>query len=176
MPTNTQNANWIPLIPMHNTLFNNKLLYLIIIIIFILGEDHSMRDRGSVWSLDQQQPQQQQSGHICIEFTTFYGIVSYAVGVSLILTISGIQSGRRFFLHRRHSGRHSGRRSAGHTLRDTPANHHHRQRQRQQQQQQQQRVLNGLDMDYSSDSDEFDRELEQLRDRIRTPSGGSCAF
>ncbi|MFN9979488.1 MAG: hypothetical protein ACK53Y_06225, partial [bacterium] len=79
-------------------------------------------------------------------------------------------SGRRFFLRRPHSGRRSSRRS-GHTLRDTtPANHHHN-RQRQQQQQQQQRVLNGLDMDYSSD--EFDRELEQLRDRISTSSGGS---
>jgi hypothetical protein len=93
----------------------------------------------------------------------------------LILCIAGIKSGRRFFLRRPHSGRRSSRRS-GHTLRDTPANHHHnRQRQQQQQQQQQQqRVLNGLDMDYSSD--EFDRELEQLRDRISTSSGGSCAF
>ena len=153
------------------------ILYLILIlIIFILGEDHSMRDRGSVWSLDQQQQQQQQQpGHSCVELTTFYGIVSYAVGVSLILCIVGIKSGRRFFLHRcrRHSGRRSSRRS-GHTLRDTPANHHHHRQRQQQQQQQQQRVLNGLDMDYSSD--EFDRELEQLRDRISTSSGGSCAF
>jgi hypothetical protein len=76
-----------------------------------------MRDRGSFWSLDQHQ--QQQPG-MCMDLSTFYGIVSYAVGVSLILTISGIKSGRRFFLlHRRHSGR----RSAGHVLGYERANH-----------------------------------------------------
>jgi hypothetical protein len=77
-----------------------------------------MRDRGSFWSLDQQQQQQQQPG-ICLDLSTFYGIVSYAVGVSLIMTISGIKSGRRFFLlHRRHSGRRS-----GHNLGYGRANH-----------------------------------------------------
>ena len=77
-----------------------------------------MRDRGSVWSLDQHQQQQQQPG-ICLDLQTYYGIVSYAVGVSLILSIAGIKSGRRFFLHRRHSGH----RSVGHILGYERANH-----------------------------------------------------
>ena len=57
-----------------------------------------------------------------MDLQTYYGIVSYAVGVSLILSIAGIKSGRRFFLlHRRHSGR----RSAGYVLgHDGRANHH----------------------------------------------------
>jgi hypothetical protein len=57
-----------------------------------------------------------------MDLPTYYGIVSYAVGVSLILSIAGIKSGRRFFLlHRRHSGR----RSAGYVLgHDGRANHH----------------------------------------------------
>jgi hypothetical protein len=56
-----------------------------------------------------------------MDLQTYYGIVSYAVGVSLILSIAGIKSGRRFFLHRHHSGR----RSAGYVLgHDERANHH----------------------------------------------------
>ena len=90
------------MISIHNTLFN------IIILIFILGEDHSTRDSGcgSVWSLDQQQ---QQQPRICMDIASYYGIVSYAVGVSLILSVAGIKSGRRFFhlFNNRHAARHA---------------------------------------------------------------------
>jgi hypothetical protein len=99
-----------------------------------------MRDRGSFWSLDQQQ--RQQPG-ICLDLSTFYGIVSYAVGVSLILTISGIKLGRRFFLHRRHSGRRSG---SGHILGYGLANHYPPQPQQPRQpEQQEQQELVGLE-------------------------------
>ena len=102
----SKSDNWIPW-------SRSTILYLILILIliFILGEEHSTRARyrGSVWSLNQHQQQQQQPG-ICLDLHTYYGIVSYAVGVSLILTVAGIKSGRRFFLlfHRRHSARHTG--------------------------------------------------------------------
>ncbi len=47
-----------------------------------------------------------------MDITSYYGIVSYAVGVSLILTVAGISSGRRFFhlfnRRRRHAARHTG--------------------------------------------------------------------
>ncbi len=45
-----------------------------------------------------------------MDINTFYGIVSYAVGVSLILTVAGIKWGRRFFhlFNRRHAARHTG--------------------------------------------------------------------
>ena len=45
-----------------------------------------------------------------MDINTYYGIVSYAVGVSLIITIAGIKSGRRFFhlFNRRHAARHTG--------------------------------------------------------------------
>ena len=47
-----------------------------------------------------------------MDINTYYGIVSYAVGVSLILTVAGISSGRRFFhlfnRRRRHAARHTG--------------------------------------------------------------------
>ncbi len=60
---------------------------------------------------DAAQQQQQQPG-ICMDITSYYGIVSYAVGVSLILTVAGISSGRRFFhlfnRRRRHAARHTG--------------------------------------------------------------------
>jgi hypothetical protein len=104
-----------------------------------------MRDRGSVWSLDQHQQQQQQQPGICLDLQTYYGIVSYAVGVSLILTISGIKSGRRFFLHRRHSGR----RSAGHVLGYDRANHHPPREQQEQEPLDQQELVDlagGLDL------------------------------
>jgi hypothetical protein len=46
-----------------------------------------------------------------MDITSYYGIVSYAVGVSLILSIAGIKSGRRFFhlfnRRRRHAARHT---------------------------------------------------------------------
>ena len=46
-----------------------------------------------------------------MDIASFYGIVSYAVGVSLILSIAGIKSGRRFFhlfnRRRRHAARHA---------------------------------------------------------------------
>ena len=46
-----------------------------------------------------------------MDITSYYGIVSYAVGVSLILTVAGIKSGRRFFhlfnRRRRHDARHT---------------------------------------------------------------------
>jgi hypothetical protein len=117
-----------------------------------------MRDRGSFWSHDQQQ--QQQPG-ICMELMSFYGIVSYAVGVSLILTITGIKSGRRFFLHRRHSGRRS-----GHILGYGRANHHPLQQRQQQQQQQQEQELVGLEgglalAQYLNEELELNPEAEQ---------------
>ena len=95
----SKSNNWIPW-------SRSTILYLILILIFILGETRA-RDRGSVWSLDQHQ-QQQQLG-ICLDMNTYYGIVSYAVGVSLILTVAGIKSGRRFFhlFNRRHAARHT---------------------------------------------------------------------
>jgi hypothetical protein len=40
---------------------------------------------------------------ICLDLSTYYGIVSYAVGVSLIISLAGIKVGRSFF--RRRSGR-----------------------------------------------------------------------
>ena len=47
-----------------------------------------------------------------MDINTYYGIVSYAVGVSLIITVAGISSGRRFFhlfnRRRRHAARHTG--------------------------------------------------------------------
>ena len=45
-----------------------------------------------------------------MDINTYYGIVSYAVGVSLIITVAGISSGRRFFhlFNRRHAARHTG--------------------------------------------------------------------
>ena len=47
-----------------------------------------------------------------MDINTYYGIVSYAVGVSLILSVAGIKSGRRFFhlfnRRRRHAARHTG--------------------------------------------------------------------
>ena len=98
----SKSNNWIPW-------SRSTILYLIsiLILIFILGET---RDRGSVWSLDQHQQQQQQQPGICLDINTYYGIVSYAVGVSLIITIAGIKSGRRFFhlFNRRHAARHTG--------------------------------------------------------------------
>ena len=44
-----------------------------------------------------------------MDIASFYGIVSYAVGVSLILSVAGIKSGRRFFhlFNRRHAARHT---------------------------------------------------------------------
>ncbi len=46
-----------------------------------------------------------------MDITSYYGIVSYAVGVSLILTVAGIKTGRRFFHlfnhRRRHAARHT---------------------------------------------------------------------
>ena len=46
-----------------------------------------------------------------MDINTYYGIVSYAVGVSLIITVAGIKSGRRFFhlfnRRRRHAARHT---------------------------------------------------------------------
>ena len=46
-----------------------------------------------------------------MDIASFYGIVSYAVGVSLILSVAGIKSGRRFFhlfnRRRRHAARHT---------------------------------------------------------------------
>ena len=44
-----------------------------------------------------------------MDITSYYGIVSYAVGVSLILSVAGIKSGRRFFhlFNRRHAARHT---------------------------------------------------------------------
>ena len=46
-----------------------------------------------------------------MDITSYYGIVSYAVGVSLILSIAGIKTGRRFFhlfnRRRRHAARHA---------------------------------------------------------------------
>ncbi len=69
------------------------------LLIFLVGEDQS-RDRGSLWSHGQQ------PGEICLDILAFYGIVSYAVGVSLILSMLGIRVGRRFF-RRRRSGRTS---------------------------------------------------------------------
>jgi len=99
----SKSNNWIPW-------SRSTILYLILILIliFILGET---RDRGSVWSLDQHQQQQQQP-RICMDIASYYGIVSYAVGVSLILTVAGISSGRRFFhlfnRRRRHAARHTG--------------------------------------------------------------------
>ena len=97
----SKSNNWIPW-------SRSTILYLILILIliFILGET---RDRGSVWSLDQQQ--QQQQPRICMDIASYYGIVSYAVGVSLILSVAGIKSGRRFFhlfnRRRRHAARHT---------------------------------------------------------------------
>ena len=38
---------------------------------------------------------------ICLNLETFYGIVSYAVGVSLILSLVGVKVGRSFFRRRR---------------------------------------------------------------------------
>jgi hypothetical protein len=125
-----------------------------------------MRDRGSVWSLDQQQ--QLQPG-ICIDLQTFYGIVSYAVGVSLILTISGIKSGRRFFLHRRHSGH----RSAGHVLGYERANHRPPREQQEQEPQDQQELVDlegGLDLArrYLTEDLEFNPEAGQESGRLGT--------
>ena len=46
-----------------------------------------------------------------MDIASYYGIVSYAVGVSLILSIAGIKTGRRFFhlfnRRRRHAARHT---------------------------------------------------------------------
>ena len=46
-----------------------------------------------------------------MDITSYYGIVSYAVGVSLILSVAGIKTGRRFFhlfnRRRRHAARHT---------------------------------------------------------------------
>ena len=44
-----------------------------------------------------------------MDIASFYGIVSYAVGVSLILSVAGIKSGRRFFhlFNNRHAARHA---------------------------------------------------------------------
>ena len=44
-----------------------------------------------------------------MDITSYYGIVSYAVGVSLILSVAGIKSGRRFFhlFNRRRAARHA---------------------------------------------------------------------
>jgi hypothetical protein len=46
-----------------------------------------------------------------MDIASYYGIVSYAVGVSLILSIAGIKTGRRFFhlfnRRRRHAARHA---------------------------------------------------------------------
>ena len=98
----SKSNNWIPW-------SRSTILYLILILIliFILGET---RDRGSVWSLDQHLQQQQQP-RICMDIASYYGIVSYAVGVSLILSIAGIKTGRRFFhlfnRRRRHAARHA---------------------------------------------------------------------
>ena len=99
----TKSNNWIP---WSRSTILYLILILILILIFILGETRA-RDRESVWSLDQHQ--QQQPG-ICLDINTYYGIVSYAVGVSLIITIAGIKSGRRFFhlFNRRHAPRHTG--------------------------------------------------------------------
>ena len=96
----SKSNNWIPW-------SRSTILYLILILIliFILGET---RDRGSVWSLDQHLQQQQQP-RICMDIASYYGIVSYAVGVSLILSVAGIKSGRRFFhlFNNRHAARHA---------------------------------------------------------------------
>ena len=98
----SKSNNWIPW-------SRSTILYLILILIliFILGET---RDRGSVWSLDQHLQQQQQP-RICMDIASYYGIVSYAVGVSLILSIAGIKTGRRFFhlfnRRHRHAARHA---------------------------------------------------------------------
>ena len=96
----SKSNNWIPW-------SRSTILYLILILIliFILGET---RDRGSVWSLDQHLQQQQQP-RICMDIASYYGIVSYAVGVSLILSIAGIKTGRRFFhlFNNRHAARHA---------------------------------------------------------------------
>jgi hypothetical protein len=138
-----------------------------------------MRDPGSFWSLDQQQ---QQPG-ICMELTVFYGIVSYAVGVSLILSITGIKSGRWFFLHRRHSGCRS-----GHILGYGRANHHplqqlqqqQQQRQQRQQQQEQEQELVGLEeglalVRYLNEELELNPEAVQ-ESGLGTPSGGLHPF
>ena len=100
----SKSNNWIP---WSRSTILYLILILILILIFILGETRA-RDRESVWSLDQHQ-QQQQLG-ICLDINTYYGIVSYAVGVSLILSVAGIKSGRRFFhlFNRRHAARHTG--------------------------------------------------------------------
>ena len=99
----SKSNNWIPW-------SRSTILYLILILIliFILGETRA-RDRESVWSLDQHQQQQQQQPRICMDIASFYGIVSYAVGVSLILSVAGIKSGRRFFhlFNNRHAARHA---------------------------------------------------------------------
>ena len=44
-----------------------------------------------------------------MDIASYYGIVSYAVGVSLILSIAGIKTGRRFFhlFNNRHAARHA---------------------------------------------------------------------
>ena len=44
-----------------------------------------------------------------MDIASYYGIVSYAVGVSLILSVAGIKSGRRFFhlFNSRHAARHT---------------------------------------------------------------------
>ena len=69
-----------------------------------------------------------------MDITSYYGIVSYAVGVSLILSIAGIKSGRRFFhlfnRRRRHAARHTDQiLENGH---DERVNHRHRPPQRDQ--------------------------------------------
>jgi hypothetical protein len=60
-------------------------------------EQHFSTGKVNIGILDEAQ--------ICLDFSAFYGIVSYAVGVSLILSLAGIKVGRRFF--RRRSGRAS---------------------------------------------------------------------
>ena len=69
-----------------------------------------------------------------MDITSYYGIVSYAVGVSLILSVAGIKSGRRFFhlfnRRRRHAARHTDQiLENGH---DERVNHRHRPPQRDQ--------------------------------------------
>ena len=67
-----------------------------------------------------------------MDIASFYGIVSYAVGVSLILSIAGIKTGRRFFhlFNRRRAARHTDQIvDNGH---DERVNHRHRPPQRDQ--------------------------------------------
>ena len=72
-----------------------------------------------------------------MDIASFYGIVSYAVGVSLILSIAGIKTGRRFFhlfnRRRRHAARHTDQIVENGD--DERVNHRHRPPQRDQEEQ-----------------------------------------